>query len=56
MDFVEYGELPEGRTGNAGREAIKEEYAEAKKLAVEGKVEDIEACMLEIFNLFMKFC
>jgi len=45
MDFVEYGECPLGRDGNAKKQSqvIKEEYTEAKKLAIEGKLDDISA-------------
>jgi len=45
MDFVEYGECPLGRDGAASnaRQAQKEDYVEAKQLAMEGKLDDIQA-------------
>jgi len=52
MDFVEYGECPLGRSGNATKNAerIKEEYVEAKRLAEEGKLDDIQAGIRLIYN------
>lgn len=45
MDFVEYGECPLGRDGAAAnaRQVQKEEYTEAKQLAIDGKLDDIQA-------------
>ena len=42
MDFVEYGELPDPNT-KKGLEKMHEEYSNAKSLAQEGNLDDIEA-------------